>query len=379
MIDTKTLTRRFVLPVALLAATCVSSRAGAPQQAAVAARPSVSAVFPGESWDRVGSPESVGFSRARLGAAVAHARELATTSFVAVVDGRILVDYGDVTHLSYIASVRKSVLSMLFGNYVDKGTIRLDKTLKELNITDVGGLSDHELEATITDLLGARSGVYHEASYSGDDLASAPPRNSQEHGTYYLYSNWDFNALGTIFEQETGRNLYDALESDLARPLGMQDFDRSLQKKEGDTTKSIHQAYPMWFSTRDMARIGYLMMQEGNWAGKQLVPREWARRIVQVNTPITEMNPPRYRTERLGYGYLWWVFDGPQATGPFEGAYTGVGAGGQFITVLPKLHLVVAHKTDFSGGKPTVSRDEYLGLLDDIVAAYCGDSCSQDD
>lgn len=135
----------------------------------------------------------------------------------------------------------------------------------------------------------------------------------------------------------------------------------------------------MWFSTRDMARIGYLMLQEGNWAGKHLVPRDWARRIVQVNTPITEMNPPHYRTERLGYGYLWWVFDGPQATGPFEGAYTGVGAGGQFITVLPKLHLVIAHKTDFSGGKPTVSRDEYLGLLDDIVAAYCGDSCSQDD
>ena len=42
---------------------------------------------------------------------------------------------------------------------------------------------------------------------------------------------------------------------------------------------------------------------------------------------------------------------------------------------LPKLKLVVAHKTDFRGGKPTVSLDEYLALLDDIVGAYCG-KCS---
>jgi len=359
---------RFVLAPLLAVAVLVH----APR--AITAAPPAS-VFPAASWERIASPETAGFSRAKLDAAVAHARQLATTSFVAVVDGRILVDYGDAAHLSYIASVRKSVLAMLYGNYVERGVVRLDKTLKDLKITDVGGLSDQELEATVSDLLGARSGVYHPASYSGDDLASAPPRGSQKHGTYYLYSNWDFNVLGTIFEQETGRNIYDALESDLARPIAMQDFDRSLQKKEGDLTKSTHAAYPMWFSTRDMARIGYLMLHEGNWAGKQLVPREWARRIVKVNTPIGAMNPPHYRSERFGYGYLWWVFDGPAATGPYEGAYSAVGAGGQFITVLPKLNLVVAHKTDFSGGKPTVSREQYLSLLDDIVAAHCG-KCS---
>jgi CubicO group peptidase (beta-lactamase class C family) len=336
---------------------------------------SLAPVFPGEQWERVPSPEAAGFARAKLDAVVAQARQLATTSLVAIAGGRLLVDYGDTTHLSYIASVRKSVLAMMYGPYVENGRIRLDKTLAALEISDIGGLSDQEREATIADLLGARSGVYHPASYGGDDLASAPPRNSQRHGTYYLYSNWDFNVLGTIFEQETGRNIYDALESDLARPIAMQDFKRELQRKDGDLTVSQHPAYPMWFSTRDMARIGYLMLREGQWAGRPIVPRDWARRIVQVHTPVGEMNPAKYRTERLGYGYLWWIFDGPQAIGPYSGAYSGVGAGGQFITVLPKLDLVVAHKTDFSGGKPTVSRDEYLTLLDGIVGAYCGESC----
>ena len=50
-------------------------------------------------------------------------------------------------------------------------------------------------------LLSARSGVYHPASNGGDDLASAPPRGSQAPGAYYLYSNWDFNVAGAIFEQ----------------------------------------------------------------------------------------------------------------------------------------------------------------------------------
>src|SRR5829696_2828737 len=103
---------------------------------------------------------------------------------------------------------------MLYGNYVARGVVKLDRTIGELGIDDVGGLLPQEKEATVRDLITARSGVYHEASNSGDDLASAPPRGSVKHGTYQLYSNWDFNAAGTAFEKTTGRDIYDALESD---------------------------------------------------------------------------------------------------------------------------------------------------------------------
>jgi CubicO group peptidase (beta-lactamase class C family) len=119
-----------------------------------------------------------------------------------------------------------------------RAEIRLDKTLADLKIDDHGGLLESEKQATVADLLGARSGVYHEASNSGDNLAVAPPRGSQKPGTYFLYSNWDFNALGTIFEQETGQSIYDALERDLVTPIGMQDFDRSTHRRNGDAKKS---------------------------------------------------------------------------------------------------------------------------------------------
>ena len=185
-----------------------------------------SAVYPGAEWERIGKPEAAGWSAAGLERAREKLSALPTTGLMAIVGGRVLFEYGDVQAVSYLASVRKSILAMLFGNYVASGKITLDKTLAQIGIDDLGGLSAEEKRATIRDLLMARSGIYHPASNAGDDTASAPPRGSQKHGAYYLYNNWDFNAVGTVFEKETGRDLYDALESDLAKPIGMQDFDR---------------------------------------------------------------------------------------------------------------------------------------------------------
>ena len=331
------------------------------------AQPAQQPVYPGASWERIADPAAAGFSRARLDSARAYLTTIKTTGAVVAVGGKILLDYGNTSELSYLASARKSVLAMLYGNYVASGKARLEKSLAELGIDDIGGLTAAEREATLADLLGARSGVYHAASNPGDNLADAPPRGSQRHGTYFLYSNWDFNALGTIFEQETARDIYDALESDLARPIGMEDFDRSAQQKSGDTTRSIHRAYHMWLSTRDMARLGHLMLRGGAWNGRRIIPADWARRI---STPVTrsrEMNPESLRGGRFGYGFLWWIFDGPTAIGPFEGAYTAMGAVGQYITVLPKLDMVVAHKT--KPGNGSVSRDEYLAFLDRLISA----------
>ena len=335
-----------------------------------ATRPDRRGAYPVADWQPIASPERAGWTQADLDAVRARLEKLPTTGFIAVVGGRTLMQYGDVQAVSYLASVRKSVLAILFGNYVASGKIRLNKTLAALGIDDVGGLTPGEKQATIRDLLTARSGVYHPASNAGDDLASAPPRGSRQPGTYYLYSNWDFNALGTIFEKETGRDIYDALESDLVRPIGMQDFERASHRKSGDARRSQHLAYHMNLSTRDMARIGYLMLREGAWAGKQVTPREWVREMTRAFTPVTQMNPPNRRKGPWGYGYLWWVWDGPFAVGGYRGAYTGLGAVGQHITVLPVLDLVVAHKTR-PGQNRSVSHTQYLEVLDALVQAGC--------
>ena len=357
----------------LLSLACAGSRttpAGTP-----AGCPELEPVYPAEQWERIEHARCAGWSSSGLDSVRARLATLSTTGFTAITRGRILMDYGDLERVSYLASVRKSVLSMLYGIYVERGNIALDRTLAQLGIDDVGGLTDPEKQATVRDLLRARSGVYHEASNGGDDLASAPPRGSQPPGTYYLYSNWDFNALGTIFEQETGRSIYDALESDLVRPIGMQDFERERHRRTGNASRSRHLAYHIHLSTRDMARIGYLMLREGNWHGTQVVPREWVQRSTRAITPVHEMNPTPRREGRFGYGYLWWVFDGNAGTGNYEGAYTGIGAGGQYITVIPKLDMVIAHKTNFQRTDRRVQHPRYFEMVDLVLAARCTATC----
>ncbi|MFI5309951.1 MAG: amidohydrolase family protein [Gemmatimonadales bacterium] len=361
---------RLLFALSLVALATFGGASRTTSGVAATAQPA-SPVFPADTWQRVSDPTRAGWSKPGLDSVQALISGMKSSAMVVVEHGKIVYSYGDITAQSYLASVRKSILSMLYGIEISRGHIDTSKTLATLGINDVGGLLPSERQARIQDLLGARSGVYHAASYPGDFLAEAPPRGSQKHGTYQLYSNWDFNVLGAIFELETKRNIYDALQEELARPLHMQDFRRDLQKKEGDTTRSIHPAYPIFLTTRDMARIGLLMLNKGGWNGKQIVPRDWVAKSTGVITPIAQLNPSRLRRGRAGYGYLWWVWDGPWNTGPYEGAYSGFGAVGQFITVIPKLDLVVAHKTIPGGGR-NVSEEQYFQLLDRIIAARTG-------
>jgi len=345
-------------------------------------RVTLAPVYPGAEWRRVASPEQAGYSSEALAALHEYVDSINTSAVMAVVGGYVLFEHGPVDSLSYLASVRKSILSMMYGNYVEDGTIDLQLTLEDLGMDDVGGLLPIEKRARVYDLITARSGIYHPASNPGDNLADAPPRGSQEPGTYFLYNNWDFNAAGAVFEQLTGRNIYDALESDLAVPIGFQDWNRSIHRKTGDQSSSRNLAYHMVLSTRDMARIGYLMLRDGTWDGVQVIPRDWARQIHAVVTPLEEMHPERIRRDMLGYGYMWWVWDPPDpAAGQqvdrglragLRGGYSGRGAYGQYITVLPEIDMVIAHKTV---PPAQTSWGDYMGIVGRLIGAHCGASC----
>ncbi len=349
----------------------------APAQAAVEANTAANAdapesrsVFPGERWERWASPEEAGFSKEGLARVREALEEMDTTSLVVVVGGKILFEYGDIERVSYIASVRKSILAMLYGVHHDRGEIDLDKSLADMGINDHQELTDAELAATARHLITSTSGVYHPASNSGDDLASAPERGSKRPGEYYLYSNWDFNAAGAAFEKQTGVDIFDALERELAIPLGMRDFDRRRHRKGGNAERSVHPSYHMHFSTRDMARLGLLALRNGEWDGRRIYSESWAQEMTRAHIGNSGLNPASRRRGRpwAGYGYMWWVWDGEHSTGAYKDAYTGSGFGGQYITVLPALDMAVAHKTVLENDR-RVPASQYWRVLDLIVQA----------
>ena len=331
-------------------------------------------VFPNNSWEYIKDPSEQGWDTTKLKSLKQFIIDSAnTTGMMVIQHGKVIFSYGDLKELSYIASCRKSVLSILYGPFVENGQINLNSTLEQLNIDDVNGLLPIEKKATIQNLLTARSGVYHQPSYWGDEYAIAPVRGSVKPGSFFLYNNWDFNLAGYLFEKLSGVGIYDAVDSMLARPLNMEDWDKKIQQKDADTLKSIYPAYPMWFSTRDMARIGYLMLRNGRWKDKQITSENWVTTITTSFTSAKEMKEfksPYYKDgaymRYFGYGYLWWVWDTPDNKGAYEGAYTAQGNFGQYITVLPALDLVIAHKTKAAYERYT---SNYLTILTKLIAA----------
>jgi CubicO group peptidase (beta-lactamase class C family) len=323
-------------------------------------------VFPGEEWTILREPDlaQAGWDAQALRGVTRFLADSANSTGVVVAHkGRLVYTFGDIEELSYLASVRKSILSMLYGYWVENGTIDLSATMEDIGVDDVGGLLPIEKQAQIGHLITARSGVYHAASNGGDNLGDAPARGSQQPGEYMLYSNWDFNAAGGVFEMLTGRDLYDETQAQIGIPIGFQDWNRPIHQKGGDLSRSRFPSYHFHLSTRDMARIGHLMLNEGSWDGRQVISREWAKEIVSVVTPLEEMNPVGRRDGYFGYGYMWWVFDGPLAVGPFAGAYTGRGAIGQWITVFPAVDLVISHKTNSVYGR-TTSWDSWHRMIE---------------
>jgi CubicO group peptidase (beta-lactamase class C family) len=136
-----------------------------------------------------------------------------------------------------------------------------------------------EEQVRVVDLITSRYGVFHPAANDGDSLEYAPPRGSQRWGRLWLYGNWDFDTAVSVFEQLTGKDIYDALRHDLAVPLEMRDFDRDRPQRHVRPEHPRYPAYTMWLSTRDMARLGYLMLRRGRWRDRQLIPAGRVRRI----------------------------------------------------------------------------------------------------
>ncbi|MBE6182370.1 MAG: serine hydrolase [Rikenellaceae bacterium] len=332
---------------------------------------SAQAIYPkaGENWPKA-RPSKYGFNEKKMKELRKYIIDsMQTTGLMVIVGGECIYQFGNVERISYIASCRKSVLSMLYGKYVENGTIDLNKTIGELGITDHGGLLPIEQKAKILHLIQARSGVYHAASNPGSSLDNpeyVPERGSKKPGTYHLYNNWDFNVAGTVFEQLTGKSVYQALEEDLAKPLGFQDWDIKNQRYGGKKKYSIHPAYHIYVSTRDMARIGYLMLRDGKWEDKQIISKDWHDKMIAFSTPRNQMNPKKSRKGQFGYGYMWWLYDVKRPG--FKGAYAAHGAMGQYITIFPELDMVVVHKTDSVYGRKTKS-SRYQALLRKIVAA----------
>lgn len=311
-----------------------------------------------QPWKRV-DPSSVGWSAEELKAAQDYATTLKPTAVMVVQNGEVIASWGEVTRKVNVASVRKSLLSALYGIAVSEGRIDLDSTLADLGIDDKPPvLTAAEKQAKVRDLLMARSGIFHAAAYETADIREKrPKRGSHASGTFWFYNNWDFNALGTIYRQLTGEDIFRSFADRIAEPIGMEDFSVGDGRYVAER-QSEHPAYPFRLSARDAARFGQLYLDGGRWSGRQVVPAAWVRASTTAYS-VTDRGS-------MGYGYLWWTLN-PDVFGP--DAALASGYGGQAIAIVPSKQLVVVQTVDMAHNAKGVRTSHFVKLLQQLATA----------
>lgn len=289
------------------------------------------------TWKQYVNVEEAGFSATALDDVQQQLDSMDTASLLVVYKGNILFSHGDTTRKFMLHSIRKSIMNAMVGIEIEKGTFTLNQTLQELKIDDIGELSQKEKQATVIDLLSARSGVYHPSAYSTRGMIkNLPERGSHKAGSFWYYNNWDFNVLLTIYEQQSSKLFFEAFKNEIADPIGMEDFNIEDTFYRNEKDKSNHPAYLFKMSARDMARFGLLYMNNGKWNNKQLVSEDWIEKSTQpVSTDLGGFS------SREAYGLLWWV---THVNG--RKMYYASGLGGHRIMIFPQDDLIMVHRVN---------------------------------
>jgi CubicO group peptidase (beta-lactamase class C family) len=300
--------------------------------------------FPGKSWSSLSSPETARWSKEKLDAAHAYADSIHSAAVMVIQGGEVVDQWGDIDKKITSYSVRKSLISALYGIYAAEGVIDIHQSLEQLGVDDSPDpLTKEERQARVVDLLGARSGVYHPVDFETSFIKkNRPPRGSHAPGTFWYYNNWDFNALGTIVEKKTGLKIGEAFYQRIAKPTGMQDFQPDDVYYLGGPI-SVHSAYMFEITARDLARFGLLYLHHGRWNKQQIVPEAWVDKSTHANEML-KVNG----VDVGGYEYLWWVEYGgvhfPEVSIP--GMFSARGVGGHYLLIIPSLDLVIVHRVN---------------------------------
>jgi CubicO group peptidase (beta-lactamase class C family) len=143
----------------------------------------------------------------------------------------------------------------------------------------------------------------------------------------------------------------------------MQDYRFEDQRYDYEYWLSSHPAYSFRISARDLARLGQLYLQRGEWNGAQIVPAGWVEESTQAHSRTGQTGT------RSGYGYMWWI--AAEDSGDIKkGSFCASGYGGHTVEVLPHLNTVIVIRinTDDSSSR-WMSSDEVDDAILTILAA----------
>ncbi|MBT3141740.1 serine hydrolase domain-containing protein [Falsiruegeria litorea] len=227
-------------------------------------------------------------------------------------------------------SIAKSYLSALFGVLMEEGAIA---SLDDPVIKYAPLLKGSAYEAaTIRNVLNMASGVTFDEDYLDydsdinrmgrvvalggalDDFAASITESFATPGDTWQYVSIDTHVVGMVVRGATGRSVSELLEQKILIPLG-------LEQDGYYVTDGAGVAFVLGglnFTTRDFARFGQMILQNGTYGGTRIVPEAWIAESTHASAPT--------QPGKIGYGYQWWI-----PVGAHQGEFLGRGVYGQYL------------------------------------------------
>jgi CubicO group peptidase (beta-lactamase class C family) len=331
-------------PLGLLIACSSLAACAGPRPEPVAVAPAGGYCAPRSYWPtrewRKLPPTTVGIDTAELAQADAYVRDSMPNLYALLV-----VQYGYVVAEHYwhgasdttpfeVRSVTKSVTSTAVGQAIDNGVFRgVDQRISDFfpEYFHNQDPSSWKRRIEIKHLLTMTSGIQW-GEGEGIELPVEVPETTfialpmaERPGQEFNYNSGSIHLLSIALTRATGESLRDYVNQTVFEPIGME---VPPEHWDEDPHGNSYGGYGLSLTAREMARFGFLFLNDGCWDGKRVLAPGW----VDAATGPEEDTPWGKGT----YGYLWWrtTFDGHQA-------YFAGGWGGQHIIVVPSLDLVV--------------------------------------
>jgi CubicO group peptidase (beta-lactamase class C family) len=276
-------------------------------------------------------------------------QQRAATNGVILRHGYIVATFGDTKTNDPVYSVAKSFLSTVGSLAVERGLIKDINDPVSKYIHDGGYDSPHNAKITW------KNHFQQESEWEGSlwgknaDFVGAEqfghgeraPRQIHEPGTFYEYNDVRINRFALSLARLFGRSLPEVLKENIMDPIGASKnwkwqgySEKSTVEINGKPVESVSGGTRwgggLWINSEDLARFGLLILNRGNWEGKQLVSEKWIR---DATTPSAH-GPD--------YGYLWWLNTKQKEwpSGPAT-SFAAVGNGGNIIWIDPEHDMVL--------------------------------------
>ncbi len=335
-------------------------------------------IFPGPSWIR-STPAKQGMDPEKLSQALAylesHSLHNGNRELVIIRNGYMIFEGLQADSVHNIWSCTKTFTSAILGMLVDEGRLNLDDPAATFEPL----LQEQYAEVTFRHFATMTSGYSAEGSSRWEDMDSddwswtvytpEPPLFAP--GEAFAY--WDEAQMmfGRVLTQVMQRTMYSYLKAHVTDPIGMGDWRWGA---EGDLNSiPINNGCTSVFvNAKQLARWGWLFLNEGNWNGEQIISRDWVRKATSVQVPpdLPVANTDRKDLAGSGcYGFNWWVNgllpDGQwKLPGAPEGCYFASGHNNNKCIVIPQWNMVIVRMgEDGHPDDPDRVYGEFLRLL----------------